>query len=1046
MYYYMSSSENEERSSILFVLIKTNEQAFSFLFGKVDQTCFQSEEPGVLYSLNRVKGLLDVKVRRVNKLSVPCIKDDIPTIPNKREVAMTYEFYSYFLLWLLEQGLVSYPSESLEGVLKAMPVDVSSKKTELEMEKIRKEREKLFRENLDSYLKNNTLVEKKSSGKDKILQKDLFYINRKKSNNAKKIFLGPRYKLEIENMLYLIRQVFFLHLRGGWFSTLNNRIKKALGARSRPVLFSKINEGPNFQEKIDDNLVCILDYDGKGERVYFDPKSPMEIIVQIDSISSLPTPEKPGQYLVGLEDKAASIWVPSKEKNITQEFLDKNKRFQYLLSNFTPNKKYNMGIDTKIITHSEYFYLISVLNSCDKLSGIPHDIFEMLYTDYITVCRKYDPFVILNAMKEKGWKRFPATKKDLTRLDLDTKPYSSTVYVWVHMKKDDFTERIIATKFSEKASDKIILGSILLYRSIENSFLRKGQTAENFVQLVTIFCNKLNISIDAVAPPKTIEKNKVPSQNKRTNTDDESESEDVLTKEDEDFIDDGEEEGMDSDDDEEANHESEVVKSPPNSSLPNSASMGLFIGAIQKTLDNQNAAAAPVLHQEENQPVVHDDWLATLSLKQKDFFSNPEVFSENPTTLISYTKHNFAPQLYLPKIANILKKAKLNEMKARLFIMMLIDRGECNIRHLVQPHDNNFQDNFSAVQNQNILNDLKSFVTLFTEAFLHSEDQQLSEEEKDILGRCYCAQWIFVKQLYKTKEEALYLQMYESKEWIPVFFNQNHAILSSHTVEFQGKEVYVKDAFKAPFREHRNLLSIVPSISDLIGNNIEFGMRSSIRNQTKKMGLTDFLEAFHNKYGADTFLQMRVGEVDMSNTFYCGSLEKVKKDSTCFSDLIYFSALHHLRRGFNIFDCSSSIDSILRDFLENVCLLNLGLIDFIETMVRMGRNNNKKDISSGYCWLILIYLNHNIIADLNGKAFNDIMLMVERNENYIEKTMNHSHKSIEKKIDRNSIDDEEDKEDMEGLFNMKYEMEKEFLERKEKILNLKGPENGLFRC
>ena len=87
------------RSSIIFVLTKPNKDPISFLFGQSDTTCFQSEEPGILYSLNRVKGVVNFKSRRVNKVSSPPIKDGklLLTVKDKKEVFITYEIYSYFI-------------------------------------------------------------------------------------------------------------------------------------------------------------------------------------------------------------------------------------------------------------------------------------------------------------------------------------------------------------------------------------------------------------------------------------------------------------------------------------------------------------------------------------------------------------------------------------------------------------------------------------------------------------------------------------------------------------------------------------------------------------------------------------------------------------------------------------------------------------------------------------------------------------------------------------------------------------------------------------
>jgi hypothetical protein len=1075
----MNIPESEERSSIIFVLVRANKDAFSFLFGKQDQTCFQSEEAGVLYSLNKIKGLVDKYTRNVNKVSAHCIKDaaSLSSIANKKEVIITYELYSYFLLWLVEQGLVSYPSELLEAVLKLIPEENDQGLSHDKREKIFKDREKIMRENLYTLLYKNYRVDKLNYGKSK---KKSFIINDMKKGKGK--YLGPKTKIETEKMCLLIRQVFFLHVRGGWFSTVNNQKHKGLGLRSRSVLFSKVVDAPMFKNGTDDPYVCIMDYMGEGERVYFDPSSPLEIVFKIDRITSLPTADKPGQYFIGIEDKDTPLWVPPKEgennklaSNFTKEFLENDKRFQQLVKGFTAGKTrvdYNMSSNTKIISFLEYIYFISVLDMCNNIAGLPIDIFEHLYDVYITTCKKYDPKVILSLLEEHGWKRTFIVNKDIKRMGEVAINYSPNGYMWVHMNKDDPTKEDIAMriapikKYVKARFDLITKKNIIFYDEVKTSFLKANQTPLEFDGSISKYCKRFDISIEDILPPlqrtkpkKTI---KPPQSNpSKKNSDDEIESEGEEDENDRTFVvDDNEEDrigmGSDQEEEEEEEEEQEEREVTSNKKIAEHEKQlgeirGLFLENVRKVVEKPNdheevVAVVHVIQKPEDEIA----WIAAQSLKQRTFFSVEDIFSDNPTNLISYTKHNFAPQLYLPAISTILLKAKIDEMKARIFIMMMIEKGDCEIRHLNSHDSDDLQESYSTNKAKEISEDFMHFVTLFGEAFLHNDDQIMSEDERSILGRCYCAHWIFVKQLYKTKEEALYLQMYESSEWIPVFFNTNLAIFSSHGVKFQGKTTNIREAFKISLRTERNLISIIPNVTDILGNNFidsaPTGKRSSTRNQTRNMEFSDFLEAFHNKYGIDSSMQLHSRHDDMNNTFYIGSFSLVKYDSTCFSDLLYLSALYHLRRGFQIFDCNASEDIMLRRFLIDVCMLKLGIMNFIEIMVRMGRNNNKKNIPRGYCWLMLIYLKYNSIQDINDKTFSDITASMS---NFIEKTMNHSHGLIDKKIDilHEAV---EEKQDIESVFNMKYEMEKEFVDRKLKDFNLKGPETPkielVFNC
>ena len=104
--------------------------------------------------------------------------------------------------------------------------------------------------------------------------------------------------------------------------------------------------------------------------------------------------------------------------------------------------------------------------------------------------------------------------------------------------------------------------------------------------------------------------------------------------------------------------------------------------------------------------------------KQSDLFSTEGFLGlHSITRMLWYTKHNFAPQLYSPGIAAILGKAKIDELKARLFIMMIIERKEAEIRHL-PALTTTLQETYTASMAKEVENDSQCFVTQFTEAFL----------------------------------------------------------------------------------------------------------------------------------------------------------------------------------------------------------------------------------------------------------------------------------------------------------------------------------------
>ena len=400
-------------------------------------------------------------------------------------------------------------------------------------------------------------------------------------------------------------------------------------------------------------------------------------------------------------------------------------------------------------------------------------------------------------------------------------------------------------------------------------------------------------------------------------------------------------------------------------------------------------AQAPHHNGQEN-----SQWIAATIQKQTDYLSSIDFSAQISEDMIAFAKHAFAPQLYTPKISAILRRGKLSELQTRLFITAVMEQRLAEIRHLpslLQPDGD--QDDFSEAVSKDIKEDVKKFVELFVSTWMPEE--HLDAEESTLLGRCYCAHWIFGRQLVRDNQFAFYLQLYESEHWIPILFLSNIAHIENHKVIFKTKEMNLGEALtpKQDRNDNWNLVLKIPEISEYLGN--ETGPRSSRRRQTKKMKLPEFLDSFFTKYGSTASVKLQCSynangyPADISKAFYPCTFQVVQNEASCLSDLLYLAALHQLRRGFPIHDCQEGRKQMLRHFLLKVCRLNQGMVDFLENLVQ-----KHKQIHRGYIWLMIVFLKHNHFAgdDLQASTFNDINRIVDTHD-YLKELLAYDHKS-----------------------------------------------------
>ena len=446
------------------------------------------------------------------------------------------------------------------------------------------------------------------------------------------------------------------------------------------------------------------------------------------------------------------------------------------------------------------------------------------------------------------------------------------------------------------------------------------------------------------------------------------------------------------------------------------------------------APPSPLNHVEEDSD---EHWRATLVQKQADFLSTQDFFAKhcNPQ-MILYAKYNFAPQLTTPGIAGILAKANLDEVKTRLFIMMIIEKKDADIRHLPSSLSANFQELYSSKMEKDINEDALSFVHAFIDTFPTSVG--LTPQETDILCRCYCAYWIFVKRLFRSKEDVFYLQLYESKGWGPVLFYSNSAILSSCSISVpRGKQTTLTSALDSQLKQCEDLISKIPSLSDALGiNEREVAKRASVRHQMHKMTFVQFLDAFYQKHGYNVSYRFASDNNNPSHkidkALSPGIFTLDKYDSACFSDLLYLSALHSLRKGSFLFNCHSNRLQMLDDYLENVCKVKEGMRKFIKKIITTGSRTKRLEISRGYAWLLMIYLKdtETRISTLNEKNFEEIMFVMSKDDN---KFIKH----ILEQMGKTSavVADEDDvvvaaRDEIEYIFEVKSEMEMNYSKNK----------------
>ena len=414
-------SSDKNNSDIWFVL--EEKRKGSLFFGDEFQACFQGEEPALLFSLP----LLDHGEVRDLSLIIETGQRCIILPSQIKKVSITYDQYSFLILWLLEQGLVIYPSELLAIVLEKMRGNRGDHSIEDNL--------KIFKDSLESTLHQSNFKTLEVAPLERPV---LYTLSDKKS---KKATLGIK---KTKAMFSLLRQVLFLHLRGGWMPEMNEKIEGGLGSLCRSVLFpksfqAKEKSAPAFDAGTDGNLVCVTDFEWSGERVYFDPNHPLDVIYLMNRLSAKPSPENGQKYTIGVEDRSI-ITIPLQEGHLmehmfTPERLGKDKRFQQLTQGATSER--SMPKDTKIISYLEYLYFISALKTCQNLAGVTHDLFDLLYTKYILPCQLYNSLHIIDYLSGRGWKtlsRSEGNGKIFSHvLDLTVGArYPMDMMVWVH--------------------------------------------------------------------------------------------------------------------------------------------------------------------------------------------------------------------------------------------------------------------------------------------------------------------------------------------------------------------------------------------------------------------------------------------------------------------------------------------------------------------------------------------------------------------------------------------------------------------------------------
>lgn len=1056
-------SNTKRKAVYLFVLKHDNG---SLLFGPTEQACFEAENPGVLYPVSRFKQLAP-GIQRDTSLPLQeggdHDNDSLEATSDTKIIEINYNDYSYFLLWLLEHGQLSYPSEILEDLFKT----IATTTQEVREETMRT----LLLRNIDSL--QGKFRRKMFSSADELDASRIFYsfdmINAKKKDQGKDTkIIGPKNnKTETNEWMDRLRNCFFLHLRGGWFPQMNENIKGGLGKRCRKTLFRKcdMDDTLPFSNGIDENKVCITNFkDNWGQRrVYFDTSSPFTIIYAINRIYKNRPEMDSRKKKIGFEDMPIPYLLPSipgldlPSKNFIDnhydsDYLSHDKRYQQLLTDLSEHKETagrSMPSDTKVITLNEYFTFVKTLSLCFHMTAVPPDLFQYLYDNFIVPNKSYSAMEIVQYLSDHGWKMMSCNhadtpnKKKLNKIlnlkgpqALTISRHVSTYVAWVHVhetvkqskkyyQEDDDAKRIIPSKHH-----------VSLLEKIEKM---KGfptfQYSDEFRRRIEEKCKTMLIEMDefiAVGAKEPREKKKKkkdnPEKPKRRSTDEEKDEEDEERDSDAEFIDDSKQDDQDENDDYHSEEDLELTPrryasetNQKKTPLDKNELKGLFRQAINEIskegrgeqLQGRNPQSLPPLlpdvnvhdmvslprqnHsvQNQNQNMMNEmpqNWVRDLTQKQCDYLQGHDFSTQVTEEIISFAKHDFAPQLYTPKISALLRKGNLDELKTRLFISTVMERRLAEIRHLSSLLDlQGDLDTFSEAKTKDIEKDLQTFVELFESNFLQ-ENEHLTMEEKLLLGRCYCAHWIFGRQLVRNKQYAFYLQLYESEKWIPVLFNSNIPVITNHPVVINGQSNELGKILDSKLMNKGNLVSSIPDISHYVGN--EGDQRSSKRKQIKTMTLTNFLDGFFSQHGMESSIQLQCSYSDhrypndIHNHFYPCTFQSVDYEASCFSDLLYLAALHQLRRGFPIHDCQDGRKQMLRYFLERVCLLKQGMVDFIEKLMEF------KQIHRGYMWLMIIFLKHNHFPGdgLHEKTFNDIWRQVTINK-YLELLLEHNHKT-----------------------------------------------------
>lgn len=1084
---------------MLFVL-SDGENGGSFLFGPDKKACFMAENPAALYcySSEEQRSLLS------QLQSSPLLlqeHEEVKLIEGEKfkSVSISYEMYSYLILWLLEEGYLAYPSDLLASILQRPQFFASAN------------REK----NLKDLLKKE--IWEKNFEDVKIGNEELYSLICKQ----KKTRVGPKIVKAAKLMQQSLKETLLIHLRGGWFPSLNEKIKGGLGPRCRSVLFASGKQmrvaptSPLFNNNTDGPLVCIVNFEEKGKRAYFDPKKPTDIHILVNRIVADSSVVE-GKHCIGVEDQSSYFVVPLREGDdhplahmFTQKKLDQDKRFKQLLIDFTPGKpkvERLMPQDTKVVTYHEFLYFLSALKACQSLAGVPEDLFEFLYTNYIVLCKTYTPITIINYLANSGWKNMTINKSRENQQIIDQMGISShigskkSVHVWFHVKsssadnktqtlfEEDGDIRFILSPHDQRKMTKLLNAKKGFYQNfMMHVKLEEDQTEEDYYQsVIDPLCEKLRISTTNFS-------NK---QKKRSSHYSDDEEEEDSEEDNEFIVADGEGEELSDNESEEEEESMPTRKEPLAAKHTDESNTGLFLKVMRDALQgNHNPSlnatenkkqeviqlhggvslpmppqlpvlsiavpvssnSAPVPHNKiytgilstsvssppSRQPDIITDprWLSKLTLEQGNFLSSENTWADTEFTskMISYTKHNFAPQLFSKGIQQILLKSKQDELQLRVFIMMIIERGAAEIRHLRPPPEGKMlEEMYTQSTSEEIKEDLHKFAALFSHEFL--TDDALSIEETAVLCRCYCAHWMFVKQLYRTKQEAFYLQLYEFKEWVPILFSTNiPSVSSSMQIKYDSINLDVP-LQKA---EGQTLVGIIPSISDLLGGNSNKA-RSSTRTAAYKF--SEFLDAFFLKHGPFASIQLQQKDGTgfphfINRVFYFDTSGSLKinaesQETSCFSDLLYFAGVHWLRRGYFIYNCKTCRQMMLRYFLEKVCLLNEGLIKFIEYLINLEEKGVAR-IPGAYAWLLLVYLKHDL-GDLRLKSFNDIMTAASGK--CMDQMALHTQKNANRKDVNVGDTNTTDAPNIKDLFNMKYDMEMKF-----SVKNIRNVEGDVFK-